>query len=63
MKDKITKDYFVPHRVKPYPCPICHGTTQVSHGFYSETKGTVSINSTPEQCRTCWGRGIVWGYR
>ena len=45
---------------KPHLCPVCQGRGTVPSGFYS--MGTLSSNVTPEQCRSCFGQGIVWDY-
>ena len=47
--------------MKPYKCPICHGTGIVSGGFYLSTSGYFTSTSTTEMCRQCQGSGIVWG--
>lgn len=44
-------------------CPVCSGVGNVSPGFYSRTGDTpmwASADLTPETCRTCGGKGIVW---
>jgi DnaJ-class molecular chaperone len=54
--------YPQPVEKKPYTCPVCGGNGQVPHGFYTQTSGQwSSTSSTPEQCRTCKGTGVVWG--
>lgn len=43
-------------------CPVCNGSGLVPNGFYMQTSGSWSTNSTaPETCRSCGGTGIVWG--
>ena len=45
----------------PYCCPVCGGNGLVPNGFYRQTGGNwVSSDSTPEQCKTCNGTGVVW---
>ena len=52
---------------KPFCCPACNGKGKVQQGFYDMgpmgwRSGTVSTtDSTPENCRSCGGSGIVWG--
>lgn len=49
-----------PYQLQPYRCPVCNGKGIVPVGFYST--GAVSTNTaTDEPCRTCHGKGIVWG--
>lgn len=41
-------------------CPICGGNGIVSNGFYNHTGNTwVTSTTTPEQCRSCNGKGYV----
>ena len=44
---------------KPHACPVCFGKGIVPNGFYTGNYSTTS--TVPEQCKTCWGVGIVWG--
>lgn len=47
---------------KPHACPICGGNGKVPRGFYDQTSGIWSTSyCTPETCRSCDGKGIVWG--
>jgi len=47
----------------PYVCPVCAGKGQVDIGFYRQNaSGQWTSSSTGlEQCRSCLGKGIVWG--
>lgn len=46
---------------KPYKCPVCKGKGIVPDGFYRSFGDTIiSINGTPEQCKSCKGTGVVW---
>lgn len=45
----------------PYRCPICEGRGIVPGGFYTSIGQTYSSNRTSEQCRQCFGTGIIWG--
>ena len=50
------------HSKYPFVCPVCGGNGLVPNGFYSQTGGQWSTtDTTPEECRTCNGTGIVWG--
>lgn len=41
-------------------CPVCGGNGIVSNGFYNHTGNTwVTSTTTPEQCRSCGGKGYV----
>lgn len=41
-------------------CPVCGGNGIVSNGFYNHTGNTwVASTTTPEQCRSCNGKGYV----
>ena len=46
----------------PFCCPVCNGKQQVPSGFYTAigTNGWTTSNSAPEECRSCYGTGIVW---
>ncbi len=47
---------------QPYTCPICGGNGLVQNEFYNQTGGCWSTATLSlETCRTCNGRGIVWG--
>lgn len=40
-------------------CPVCEGRGHLPQGFYlTKNFGIGTYNST-EECRTCWGRGII----
>jgi len=47
--------------MKADKCPVCYGKGIVANGFYSTTEQAWSSSSTtPETCRSCGGKGIVW---
>ena len=62
-KSKTTEGKIAfPSQLQPYCCPVCGGNGLVPNGFYLQTGGQwATTNTTPEQCRTCNGTGIVWG--
>jgi hypothetical protein len=48
--------------MKAERCPICFGKGTVPHGFYehgNSYRDTTTV-MTPEPCRSCHGRGIVF---
>lgn len=55
--DTVTTSY----QIRPYCCPVCNGRGTVPRGFYSSTTATIPATSTqPEQCKSYFGRGIVF---
>lgn len=47
----------------PHKCPICLGHGIVPFGFYMRTAEVTEWTcgeKTTEQCRACFGRGIIW---
>lgn len=44
----------------PHRYPVCSGRGLVPHGFYLTVNEFASTNTTPEECRTCKGQGILW---
>jgi DnaJ-class molecular chaperone len=41
-------------------CPVCHGVGTVPAGFYSSTgENWVSVNTKPETCKSCKGKGYI----
>ena len=42
-------------------CPVCEGKGIVPNSFYLYPvgQGFTSSSTTPEQCRTCMGKGII----
>ena len=49
--------------LKPYTCPVCNGNGLVPNGFYNQTSGHWSTtNASPEKCRACDGRGLVYAW-
>lgn len=46
---------------KPHVCPVCFGRGLVINGFYSSVVSASNSSYVDgEQCRSCWGTGIVW---
>lgn len=43
----------------PHRCPVCDGVGMKPPGFY-DLLPCSTTSASPEQCRTCYGRGIVW---
>ena len=41
-------------------CPVCSGKQTVPAGFYHQGDYS-STSAAPETCRSCGGKGIVWG--
>lgn len=52
---------FPTYQLKPHICPVCNGKTTVPNGFYNTLGASSSTNSEPETCRSCNGKGIIWG--
>ena len=46
---------------EPYLCPVCWGRGSVPSLFYCSEHGGGFTDGNPETCRTCEGKGIVWG--
>ena len=47
-------------RAELHKCPVCLGTGTVSNGFYSSTTGSWSSTDTGvEDCRSCFGTGVI----
>jgi len=42
----------------PHRCPVCNGRGLVPNGFYSAFQATSS--TSPEQCKSCYGSGVLW---
>lgn len=40
-------------------CPVCMGVGVLPIGFYNMTGIRSTTGASPEQCRSCGGRGIV----
>ena len=54
-------DAIIPAVKQPYRCPVCGGSGIVPNGFYNQTTGNwTTTDATPDVCRSCSGRGIVW---
>lgn len=45
-------------RATPHKCPVCEGRGNVAADFYGVPG--VSIGANPQQCRSCFGTGILW---
>lgn len=43
-----------------YKCPVCEGKGQVPAGFYYTNAAPTVINTSPELCKSCGGKGIVF---
>lgn len=53
---------FPSYQLLPRTCPVCFGRGTVPNGFYSGCGMWIySSDAALERCRSCWGRGIVWG--
>jgi len=53
-------------KLTPYKCPVCEGRGVVPFGFYDYSNKFKTINDIEteipiEMCRTCIGKGIIWG--
>lgn len=47
---------------QPYRCPVCDGRGIVPSGFYTLANDACGTSITDlKQCRTCKGKGIIWG--
>lgn len=44
----------------PHRCPVCNGAGTVRPGFYDHGNPLTMTNAVSEQCRSCFGSGIVW---
>lgn len=42
-----------------YKCPVCEGRGTVPADFY--TPGGYTINTAPCTCKSCNGKGVIWG--
>ncbi len=47
--------------LRPYQCPVCHGTGIVPGGFYDSISKAWTSSIMSEQCRACGGTGVLWG--
>ena len=45
-----------------HKCPVCEGKGQVPAGFYYLNTSPSVINTSPETCRSCGGKGIIFEY-
>ena len=43
-----------------YKCPVCEGKGQVPAGFYFTNAAPTVVNTCPETCKSCGGKGIVF---
>lgn len=48
-------------RKVPYRCPVCGGNGIVAAGFYTQTSGCWTSTGGFEMCRSCNGKGVVYG--
>jgi hypothetical protein len=47
---------------RPFKCPVCEGRGIVPGGFYNSLGNTWFADTISETCRSCNGKGIIWGY-
>lgn len=45
--------------MKCYKCPVCEGRGTVPADFY--TPGYYTANTAPCVCKSCGGKGVIWG--
>jgi hypothetical protein len=43
-----------------YKCPVCEGRGQVPAGFYHQYTSPSVVNTCPETCKSCSGRGVIF---
>ena len=48
------------HGLIPFRCPVCEGRGWMEQSFYTRMVDATAA-STPVTCKSCQGRGIVWG--
>lgn len=46
--------------VSVYRCPVCEGRGEVPAGFYYQNTSPSVVNTCPELCRSCGGRGVIF---
>jgi len=49
------------NKQEPHTCPVCYGVGTVDGEFYNRNSQTWTNSGGTEVCRSCSGRGIVWG--
>jgi len=47
--------------MQPHKCPVCNGKGHVTAGFYNTNGIGTSVNTAEETCRSCDGKGVIWG--
>lgn len=45
-----------------HKCPVCERRGQVPAGFYFNNSAATVLNTCPETCRSCNGKGIIFEY-
>lgn len=45
-----------------HKCPVCEGRGQVPAGFYYINSAPTAINTSPEICKSCHGKGVIFEY-
>ena len=43
-----------------YICPVCEGKGHVPAGFYSTNAAPTVVNTSPEICKSCGGKGVIF---
>ncbi len=43
-----------------YKCPVCEGRGQVPAGFYHTYHSGTVVNTCPETCKSCSGKGVIF---
>jgi len=49
---------YQPSALRPHACPVCLGKTTKPASFYD---GPNATGTAEVSCRTCAGKGLVWG--
>ena len=45
----------------PHKCPVCNGVGKVPIGYYNANQRfSTTSSATPETCKSCSGKGIVY---
>lgn len=45
-----------------HKCPVCEGRGLVPDGFYYTNSAPTVVNTSPETCKSCNGKGIIFEY-
>ena len=45
-----------------HKCPVCEGRGLVPAGFYYQNSLPTAVNTCPETCRSCYGKGVIFEY-